>query len=1124
MNPLSFAKKFIGSMGRERIKEKLQHDPTPNYHNKQTFYRSELIVNELPLFSILTGELMERTDPIVRFSHAVRNAVLNTAEVEIKARNPRVKVWVQKQWDALWGKCRRELLSAKRFGYHALQIQYGGGNELSIEGVKEFHPRDVRALEYKGVRVGFKVRSCGGKDYGDYAKLFGPRGLWLTFNAEYGNPYGSGLLKRQYPPWYEKWMDRGARKLKQQRMIKDAYIGDRIWFPFNQVVEGPNGEVIPWKDIAREIGENRMSGSLLTLPMLLDSSTKQKLVEYEPPTDVGGTTQIFEWEKNLDEGILIGADVPVEVVKAAEGGTGFSGRSIPFMVLAGNCTSEITEIVQCIERDILRPLAWLNWGGDPEFEIKPKSLIESLASDAGGSSLGGGSLGGTPSQGMRPPMQPQPGQQPQQVPANDSRQRQAMQFDVSRDDRDDVSRAIARKALSLTIPRIKTAQERIAELIGDLSIPLPTLPGVIEQEIRSLERTIGQDLAAAMTAGQLAGAANAITSLPDVYVPPATTAGAGSDVPPTAPPSFGSLLPDDDGESEYSFPVVDEAVETLSNARVFTSTDYRQVAEQARQGAFGISGDLTEGAVERVRNILAENIASGADREAFTEQVLAAVEGQLSEAHVEQIFRTNVMSSFSDGADKALEQPMVADAFPYRQYWATTDQRTRPEHRALERMGIQGTNIYRADDPVFRRFRPPWDFNCVLPTEIVQGQVEIAARSTYSGEAVELRTLNGNVLRVTINHPVLTSEGFVAAGLLRKGDKVVSYFAGNEVLGHAATAQKLTVDSFGTDQARLPSPDENEHYQPATIEQVFETLAAMFGTTRMPVRSNNLHGDAAGGNGYVDVVAVNRELLLNLQASLSHGGGDFILATMNESQSLVSSASSANKGIAGDDSPPRLGPSSRALPLNGRTIGFNGLPLQSLRIGSAANINISRFESRGNGCAAHPEFASQGFERCASTVSGDDRCPIDGSSTSAATLVGRHNAAVLESGDNSLLPDMQLASDLLSAQAGGMQLDEIVSIDRFSFSGHVYDLQTSTGWMVAQGIVISNCRCSWNPVTVEQAANQGITEAKEWLARAKAMADAKGGPWPAYLNATAPQTPTWVQPPPFEPPPEFARM
>lgn len=355
----------------------------------------------------------------------------------------------------------------------------------------------------------------------------------------------------------------------------------------------------------------------------------------------------------------------------------------------------------------------------------------------------------------------------------------ALQFDVSRDDRDDVSRAIARKALSLTIPRIKTAQERIAELIGDLSIPLPTLPGVIEQEIRSLERTIGQDLTAAMTAGQLAGAANAITSLPDVYVPPATTAGAGSDVPPTAPPSFGSLLPDDDGESEYSFPVVDEAVETLSNARVFTSTDYRQVAEQARQGAFGISGDLTEGAVERVRNILAENIASGADREAFTEQVLAAVEGQLSEAHVEQIFRTNVMSAFSDGADKALEQPMVADAFPYRQYWATTDQRTRPEHRALERMGIQGTNIYRADDPVFRRFRPPWDFNC---------------------------------------------------------------------------------------------------------------------------------------------------------------------------------------------------------------------------------------------------------------------------------------------------------------------------------------------------------RCSWNPVTVEQAANQGITEAKEWLARAKAMADAKGGPWPAYLNATAPQTPTWVQPPPFEPPPEFARM
>jgi hypothetical protein len=35
----------------------------------------------------------------------------------------------------------------------------------------------------------------------------------------------------------------------------------------------------------------------------------------------------------------------------------------------------------------------------------------------------------------------------------------------------------------------------------------------------------------------------------------------------------------------------------------------------------------------------------------------------------------------------------------------------RPNHIALEKLGIGGTNVYRADDPVFQLFRPPWDYN-----------------------------------------------------------------------------------------------------------------------------------------------------------------------------------------------------------------------------------------------------------------------------------------------------------------------------------------------------------------------------------------------------------------------------
>jgi SPP1 gp7 family putative phage head morphogenesis protein len=142
--------------------------------------------------------------------------------------------------------------------------------------------------------------------------------------------------------------------------------------------------------------------------------------------------------------------------------------------------------------------------------------------------------------------------------------------------------------------------------------------------------------------------------------------------------------------------------------------DFRATAAAVKQGAFAITGDLTDAAVADVRDLLTENLAKGPDREAFIDAVINRLGegGPLSEAHVETIFRTNVASAISDGTNKALQAPMVVDAFPYRAYYATTDTRVRKEHLQLERLGLDGTNIYRADDPTWQKFRPPWDWGC----------------------------------------------------------------------------------------------------------------------------------------------------------------------------------------------------------------------------------------------------------------------------------------------------------------------------------------------------------------------------------------------------------------------------
>lgn len=66
----------------------------------------------------------------------------------------------------------------------------------------------------------------------------------------------------------------------------------------------------------------------------------------------------------------------------------------------------------------------------------------------------------------------------------------------------------------------------------------------------------------------------------------------------------------------------------------------------------------------------------------------------------------------AEAREQAVRKLLVGDFFPYRAYSATTDQDVRAEHMALESLGLNGTNIYNAEDPVWRKFRPPWDYGC----------------------------------------------------------------------------------------------------------------------------------------------------------------------------------------------------------------------------------------------------------------------------------------------------------------------------------------------------------------------------------------------------------------------------
>lgn len=168
-------------------------------------------------------------------------------------------------------------------------------------------------------------------------------------------------------------------------------------------------------------------------------------------------------------------------------------------------------------------------------------------------------------------------------------------------------------------------------------------------------------------------------------------------------------------QSIVRYPVADEAAAKLSKAHVMTPEDFYSLGAKARGNAFTITADLTTQTISNIRDLAAENMAKGADREKFMADVakmFGPEGGPMSEAHTEQVFRNAVNSAYSDGGSAMLQAPIVRDAFPYRMYFATTDRRVRPEHLHLERCGLNGTAIYRADDRVWLTLRPPWSWNC----------------------------------------------------------------------------------------------------------------------------------------------------------------------------------------------------------------------------------------------------------------------------------------------------------------------------------------------------------------------------------------------------------------------------
>lgn len=563
--------------------------------------------------------------------------------------------------------------------------------------------------------------------------------------------------------------------------------------------------------------------------------------------------------------------------------------------------------------------------------------------------------------------------------------------------------------------------------------------------------------------------------------------GIRSPIIPPDPPKFENRFTGDDAPDEVRFPKIEEAANRLLERNILTRDEFDNASDAAKERAFTVAGDITQDTIETVRDTLAEDIREGTSLEGFREKLRDNLKaGPFRPSHTETVYRTNVQAAFRDGRETLASNPIVSELFPYQAYVPIHDDRVRHTHLELGKLGLDGTGIYRRDDPFWDYFTPPWDYNCILPGSVIEGRIELLTRSKYTGEVVELVTRSGKLLRVTVNHPILTPQGFVAAGKIRKGREVFSNgVRENRKLLSSDPVFCSRLATASNDPRRSP-PCMDEYDAPIQIEELFATLELKQELITLPVGPNDFYGDAARGDGKVDVVGIDSELRDYLYSPFSDCRQNLVFPFADP---LALADRDRLQRIIANLPPSGSFPGFSALPDHQISIESNLRPLQMLRVGPASQSNARRPQPIRNHRPIDTVLDAQGVHRITGSVFGDDL--LDGQGDPRASNLS--NGLLLRNATNrdafskehalhASVADANFLGQVSECLALGVTTDEVVEVRKFEWSGHVYDAQTEGGWFMSDGVIVSNCRCGVNLLTIDKAAAAGVREAQEWLA------------------------------------------
>ena len=154
-----------------------------------------------------------------------------------------------------------------------------------------------------------------------------------------------------------------------------------------------------------------------------------------------------------------------------------------------------------------------------------------------------------------------------------------------------------------------------------------------------------------------------------------------------------------------------EAIEYFESRIPLTTKEFYALAADAQAKAFMVSGVTRMDIVEGMHQSILKAIADGETLRDFKNRVGGILEAKgvvapegMAPWRLETIFRNNVQTAYSTGRYKQMIGQ--TDRFPYWEYDAVNDDRTRPTHGALD------GKVFPADHEFWNTWYPPNGHNC----------------------------------------------------------------------------------------------------------------------------------------------------------------------------------------------------------------------------------------------------------------------------------------------------------------------------------------------------------------------------------------------------------------------------